>query len=105
MAATDEGRWIRSYCAHPSGLVVGFTQHRDTSPFSVQNSGVDHLAFAVGRREDLDAWATRFTALAVLHSPVRDIEGGALLSFRDPDGIELEMFYQRVVSSPAEESA
>jgi catechol-2,3-dioxygenase len=72
---------------------VGFTEHIDSAPFNFQNAGVDHLALAVERREDLDAWANRFVTFAVPHSPVEDIEGGALLSFKDPDGIQLEMFY------------
>jgi glyoxylase I family protein len=97
LAAQDEGPWVRSFCIHPSGLVVGFTQHSESSPFRFQNAGVDHLAFAVARREDLDDWANRFAAHAVVHSPIEEIEGGALLSFRDPDGIQLEMFYQRRV--------
>lgn len=95
MRPQNEGPWIRSFCSHPSGLAVGFTQHRDASPFSFQNAGVDHLAFGVERQEDLDAWVHRFDALAVTHSPVREIEGGALLSFWDPDGIQLELFYRR----------
>jgi glyoxylase I family protein len=95
MPPQDEGLWIRSFGTHPSGLAVGFTQHRDSSPFRFQNAGVDHLAFGVERREDLDAWAHRFAALAVKHSPIEEIKGGALLSFRDPDGIQLELFYRR----------
>jgi hypothetical protein len=46
-------------------------------------------------REELDAWAARLTAAAVVHSPVtaaNSVPGAAVLVFRDPDNIQLELF-------------
>jgi catechol 2,3-dioxygenase-like lactoylglutathione lyase family enzyme len=57
--------------------------------------GLDHLAFAVADRTALDAWADRLSAAGVVHSPIapaNSIPGAAVLVFRDPDNIQLELF-------------
>jgi glyoxylase I family protein len=77
---------------------VGLTQHRDGAgeQFDETRVGLDHLAFAVASPADLDAWASRLAALGVPHSPVaaaNSIAGAAVLVFRDPDGIQLELFF------------
>jgi glyoxylase I family protein len=82
------------------GLAVrlGLTQHRpgSRSPFDETHPGLDHLAFAVASRADLDAWAARLAAAAVTCSPVaaaNTVAGAAVLVFRDPDNIQLELFF------------
>ena len=82
-----------------AGLPVrlGLTQHRDGSQdvFDETRVGLDHLAFAVADRAELDHWATRLAAAAVVHSsaaPANSIPGGAVLVLRDPDNIQLELF-------------
>jgi len=77
---------------------LGLTQHGvgDRSPFDETRVGLDHLAFAVGGRADLDAWAERFAAAGVTCSPIasaNSIPGASVLVFRDPDGIQLELFH------------
>jgi glyoxylase I family protein len=77
---------------------LGLTQHGDgpREPFDESRAGLDHLAFAISSREELDAWAQRFSELAVVHSPVASsntIPGAAVLVFRDPDNIQLELFF------------
>jgi glyoxylase I family protein len=77
---------------------LGLTQHRDGpgDRFDETRVGLDHLAFAVASRAGLDAWARRLAAAAVPHSPVaaaNSIAGAAVLVFRDPDGIQLELFF------------
>jgi glyoxylase I family protein len=76
---------------------LGLTQHRGgrRDVFDEQRVGLDHLAFAVADRAELDAWAARLAAAAVPHSPVaaaNSIPGAAVLVFRDPDNIQLELF-------------
>jgi glyoxylase I family protein len=76
---------------------LGLTQHRsgDRGPFDEARVGLDHLAFRVGDRQELAAWAERLAAAGVTHSPVaaaNSIPGAAVLVFRDPDGIQLEFF-------------
>ena len=76
---------------------LGLTQHRHGSQdaFDETRAGLDHLAFAVAGRAELDAWAERLADAAVVHSPVtpaNSIPGAAVLVFRDPDNIQLELF-------------
>jgi glyoxylase I family protein len=72
-------------------------QHRTTPPrpFDETLIGLDHLAFRVATRADLDTWAERLAAAGVPASPIADsrsIDGAAVLVFRDPDNIQLEFF-------------
>ena len=76
---------------------LGLTQNRDGGQevFDETRVGLDHLAFAVADRAELDAWSTRLAAAGVVHSPVapaNSIPGAAVLVFRDPDNIQLELF-------------
>jgi glyoxylase I family protein len=77
---------------------LGLTEHRAGSgdPFDERRVGLDHLAFGVDSRSDLDTWAERLRAAGVTHSPVaaaNSISGAAVLVFRDPDNIQLEVFF------------
>lgn len=80
-----------------SGLVVGLNQHQGFpgEPFDERRAGLDHVGFAVGRRQDLDVWQVRLAALGVEHSPVADTEVGSALVFRDPDHIQLELWWSK----------
>ena len=76
---------------------VGLTQHRDGSveQFDEMRVGLDHLAFAVRDRDDLDSWSRRLAAAGVTTSPIspaNSIPGAFVLVFRDPDNIQLELF-------------
>ncbi len=76
---------------------LGLTQHQagDQQPFDETRVGLDHLAFTVAGRAELDAWAERLSVAGVTHSPVapaNSIPGAAVLVFRDPDQIQLELF-------------
>jgi catechol 2,3-dioxygenase-like lactoylglutathione lyase family enzyme len=59
-------------------------------PFRV---GLDHLSFNVASRADLEAAARRLDEAGVPHSDIYELVpfGIALLPFRDPDGIQLEL--------------
>jgi catechol-2,3-dioxygenase len=75
---------------------VGLVQHdADDSVFDPTMAGLDHVAFAVENREELDEWAARLSAEDVAHSEVIDIATGAILNFKDPDGIALALFWDR----------
>lgn len=90
----DCGRWLRTMMRHKCGLVLSLTQHRDhfNALFDPRHVGVDHVAFQVSCRSELDSWEDRLGDMDVEHSPVVRSEFGAVLSFTDPDGIQLEMF-------------
>ena len=107
-------------CMHPSsGFVLALVTHPDAhgGSFSELRTGMDHLGLAAGSREELEEWERRFDEHGVTYTPIRDMEMGHHLNFRDPDGIALEfdapnelaMKAQRVLASgqttPAEIAA
>ena len=79
---------------HPSGVSIGLITHHggEDAPFSELRVGLDHLAFAVDSREELEAWALHLADHEVVHSPIVDMSYGSVLAFRDPDEIQLELF-------------
>ena len=96
---SDDGR-LRYICLiePTSGLVlclVGHAQNRG-DPFDEFRTGLDHLEFVVGTREDLDSWGARLDELGVEHSGVKTFAytPNAMLTFRDPDNIQLEFFWR-----------
>ena len=88
---------------HPATeLVIGLIQHEQTEAddeFSEFHTGLDHLSFAVESRAELEAWAEHFETNGVEHSPIRDHAYGAVLVFRDPDNIQLELFVLNVAQA------
>jgi catechol 2,3-dioxygenase-like lactoylglutathione lyase family enzyme len=81
----------------PSGLLIGLFAHRSNpgEPFSELRTGLDHLEFGVANRAELEAWAARLDALGVDRSPIKERPSACILTFRDPDNIQLE-FYVRM---------
>ncbi len=59
--------------------------------FTELHTGLDHLGFGVDTRDELVEWERRLGALGVEYTPIRDMEFGAHLNFRDPDHIALEL--------------
>jgi NAD(P)H-dependent flavin oxidoreductase YrpB (nitropropane dioxygenase family)/catechol 2,3-dioxygenase-like lactoylglutathione lyase family enzyme len=62
--------------------------------FDPLRTGFDHMGFKVDARAELDEWLVRFEHLGVIHSPIAEREYGAVLTFKDPDGIQFEMFFK-----------
>jgi catechol 2,3-dioxygenase-like lactoylglutathione lyase family enzyme len=81
---------LRSDC----NVAVGLVQHADgdSGSFSEFRTGLDHLALSADSRDDLQEWADHFRAHGVDQSPIRDMPYASVLVFRDPDGIQLELF-------------
>jgi glyoxylase I family protein len=75
--------------------LVGHAENRG-EPFSEFHTGLDHLEFLVTRREDLDEWAERLSRLGIEHSGVKELDysPNAMITFRDPDNIQLEFFWR-----------
>jgi catechol 2,3-dioxygenase-like lactoylglutathione lyase family enzyme len=75
--------------------LVGHQQHSGER-FSEFHTGLDHLEFLVDRREDLNDWAQALNRLGISHSGVKEPEytRNAMLTFRDPDNIQLEFFWR-----------
>lgn len=81
-----------------TGLFVGLEHHpaAEGEQFSPLQTGLDHLAFQVAAREDIDEWIRHFDAVSVEHEELfetADPIPHALVLVRDPDGIPIELFW------------
>jgi glyoxylase I family protein len=78
-----------------NGTLIGLHQHgraAPAEPFSELRVGLDHVAFGCADRGELEKWSRRLDELGVAHGGIKDASYGSGLSFRDPDGIALELF-------------
>jgi glyoxylase I family protein len=78
-----------------NGTMLGLHQFPDTdvtTPFTERRVGLDHVAFGVADRTELERWEKRLDQLGVSHGGIHDAAYGSALSFRDPDGLPLEFF-------------
>ncbi|MCV7030621.1 VOC family protein [Mycobacterium sherrisii] len=62
-----------------------------TDRFHEDRAGLDHIAFRLASRDELDAAAAHLDDIGVPHEPVKDIGPSYILEFRDPDNIALEL--------------
>ena len=93
----EEEAYVEAVMIHPpTGTILCLQQHRANGgePFDPRRTGADHFAFRVGSRTELDEWERRLEDAGVVHSPVADRHYGSVLCLRDPDGIQLELFYR-----------
>jgi glyoxylase I family protein len=77
------------------GTLLGlhqFPEGIEELPFAPRRLGMDHVAFAAADRNELVAWERRLTDMVVSHGPIVDAHYGSALSFKDPDGLPLEVF-------------
>ena len=72
--------------------VHAFPEGIPAEPFDERRAGLDHVAFGVADRTELETWSARLDELGIAHSPIKDDHYGSGLSFRDPDNIALELF-------------
>jgi glyoxylase I family protein len=64
--------------------------------FDERRTGLDHVAFRVADRAELDAWADHFDREGVPHAGITERTEPfpyAVLVFRDPDNIQLELIW------------
>ncbi len=81
-----------------TALFLGLDHHpeADQQLFSERRTGLDHLALSVATRPDLDAWAAHLDERGIEHSEIVDVAepaAHAQMTFRDPDGIAIEVFW------------
>lgn len=79
-------------------LFLGLDHHEDADRqnFDARRTGLDHLALAISTREALDEWVAHLDALGVDRDPINEITEpvtSALVTFRDLDGISLELIW------------
>ncbi len=95
-AAERQGEtWERILLRSSAGLVLGLTEHRDAETgdrFSETRVGLDHVSFECSDRAAVETWAERLDELGVPNSGITDAPYGHVLTFRDPDNIQLEFF-------------
>ena len=78
-----------------SGIMVTLTQHNAGSGdrFTETRTGLDHVSLYVPDLDDLHQWKRRFEEQGVDHSDIKETgPGSAMITFRDPDNIQLEVF-------------
>jgi glyoxylase I family protein len=82
--------------AHPSsGWVTGLRQYhsKPDSNFDEFRTGLDHFAFTVADRAALDAWEVELRRRGdITFTPIAETSIGSVIVFRDPDGIQLELW-------------
>ena len=85
--------YVRILIQRQTSLMVALVRHdgSDGGPFTELTTGLDHLGFAVSSRAELVEWERRFELCGVEYTPIRDMEFGYHLNFRDPDNIALEL--------------
>jgi glyoxylase I family protein len=76
-----------------ASYVIGLIQHAEPlrGAFDARRVGLDHVGFHVPDRVDLDAWADHLTRQGVTHTGIVEAPYASVISFRDPDGIALEL--------------
>lgn len=91
-------------CMHnPTGFMLSLLQHPGGTgtPFTELNTGLDHLGLVAASRDELVEWEQRFRDAGVEFTPIRDMDLGHHLNFRDPDGIALELYVPSEVMAAA----
>jgi glyoxylase I family protein len=94
-----DGARRKVFLSHDALAVrVGLTEHRagTREPFDETRVGLDHLAFRVDTEDELADWQRRLTDRGVPFSPAapaNSIPGASVVVLRDPDNIQLELFF------------
>lgn len=91
----DEETWRAILLELPDGSAIEFQQHaaNEGESFDPVRTGFDHLGLEVASRDELVAWQAHFERLGVVHTPIVDRGYGSVLTFKDPDRIQFEMFF------------
>jgi glyoxylase I family protein len=104
MDTPHEGGTARILIDECSSLFFALHVHDEASgdEFSERRTGLDHIGMVVPAREDLVRWQDHLEQHGVrrvdradrplTQSPIADEPYGAVLVFRDPDNIQLELF-------------
>jgi len=90
--------WRGMLLIHPAtATIIEFQQHdtNQAEPFDPTRTGFDHMGFMVNDPTELDTWQEHFDRLGVTYTPIVHHDYGSVLTFKDPDGIQFEMFYRQ----------
>jgi glyoxylase I family protein len=90
------GQVVDATLLHASGLTLGLISHESQAngAFDERRPGLDHLEFIVPTVDEVHLWAKRLDELGIAHSGVKalDYTSGVMVTFRDPDNIQLEFY-------------
>lgn len=77
----------------PTRMFLGLAEPRDrpADPFDWRRAGLQHFAFHVEERAELDEWSRHLKSLGIAHSPVLAEGPGLVVRFHDPDQIPVEV--------------
>ena len=92
---TDEPGHLVIGLLTPDGFFIGLQGHGATEKgdrFSEFRVGLDHVAFRCADRPAVEEWAKHLDEVGVEHSGLKDVPYGTVLTFRDPDNIQLEFY-------------
>ena len=80
----------------PTATIIELQQHdrNGGEQFDPARTGFDHMGFKVDDVDALADWEAHFARLGVVHTPTVHREYGSVLTFKDPDGIQFEMFHR-----------
>ena len=94
LQADDEDVRIRVLAHLDSGLIIGLREYpgHDDGAFSEFRTGLDHIAFAVSSRDELESWQDLLAEKGIPFSPIAESPIGTLVVLRDPDNIQLELW-------------
>jgi catechol 2,3-dioxygenase-like lactoylglutathione lyase family enzyme len=92
---TDEPGHLVIGLLTPDGFFIGLQGHGATPEgdrFSEFRVGMDHVAFRCEDRANVEEWAAHLDEIGVAHSGIKDVPYGSVLTFRDPDNIQMEFY-------------
>lgn len=91
--AAEDGTGHVAMLHPPTGIVVALRAGEADDPgFDEHRVGLDHLAFGVTDRLELDEWAAWLAERHIPHGGIADLPFGSGLTVHDPDGIPIELF-------------
>jgi glyoxylase I family protein len=93
-AGDDETVKVRVLADPGSGWLLGLRQYhgREGDGFDEFRTGMDHFAFSVENRAQLEEWERELSARAIEYTPIAETPIGSVIVFRDPDNIQLEFW-------------
>lgn len=95
MSGDDEDVSVR-VLAHPTfGWWTGLRQYhsKPNCKFDEFHTGLDHFAFSVADHAALEAWEEELRRRGdITFTPIAETPIGSVIVFRDPDGIQLELW-------------
>ena len=90
----DDTVKFRVLACPASGWVLGVREYhgREDQQFDEFRTGLDHFAFGVADRAELEAWEGELETRGIEYTPVAETPIGSVIVFRDPDNIQLEFW-------------